>query len=83
MLDAQGVQIILDDIEAQYQNGLITIIEKLEKMLGEIDCHIFNHIDRQSIYADDKLSSFTRAEKMLRQLHRIERFKNKLDLFVR
>ena len=82
-LDAHCVQFILDDIESQYQNGLITIIEKLEKMIGEIDNHIFNHNDSQIVYNDIKLNSYERAEKMLRQLHRIDRFKNKLDLFVK
>jgi len=83
MLDEQCVQFILDGIQSQYQQGLMTTIEKLEKMIGEVDSHICNHTDSQSVYADDKLSSFERAEKMLRQLQRIERFKDKLDLFVR
>ena len=83
MLDAQATQFILDDIEAKYQQGLITITEKLEQMIGEVECHIINHKESQSVYKDDYLNSYDKAEKMLRQLSRIERFKNKLDLFVR
>ena len=83
-LDAQAVQLILNNIEAQYQNGLIDITQKLKKMIGEVELHISNNKDNSlSMYSDKELSSYEKAEKMLRYLERIECFKNKLDLFVR
>lgn len=84
LLDAQAVQLILNDIEAQYQNGLIDITQKLKKMIGEVELCISNNKNNSlSMYSDKELSSYEKAEKMLRYLERIECFKNKLDLFVR
>jgi hypothetical protein len=82
-LDAQSTQFNLDDIEAKYQQGLITVSDKLEQMINLVENHITFHLESQSVFDDDKLSSYERAEKLLRQLHRIERYKNKLDLFVK
>jgi len=83
MLDAQAIQFKLDEIESKYQNGLITITEKLYQMIDLVESHITSHLESQSVYKDDFLSSYERAEKQLRQLNRIDRFKNKLDLFVK
>ena len=83
-LDAQAVQLILNDIEVQYQTGQMDITQKLKKMIGEVECHISDNKDNSlSMYSDKELSSYEKAEKMLRYLERIECFKNTLDLFVR
>ena len=81
-LDAQSTQIKLDDIESKYQQGLITVTDKLNQMIDSIEYHITAHLSSQSDYNDRLISSYERAEKQLRQLNRIERFKNKLDLHV-
>ncbi len=80
-LDAQGIQNELDAIEAQYQAGLIMVTEKLEAMIDLVEAHINSHIAGIPTW-NPMLSSYDKAERQYRLLKRIERFKNRLELFV-
>ena len=81
-LDAQGIQNELDAIEAQYQAGLIMVTEKLEAMIDLVESHINSHIAGIPTWNQTMLSSYDKAERQYRLLKRIERFKNRLELFV-
>lgn len=81
-LDAQATQIELDAIETQYQAGLVNVTEKLERMIELVEAHINDHIASIPSYDHKMLSSYDTAATQYRLLKRIERFKDRLELFV-
>lgn len=85
MLDKQEVQAQLDEIESQYSLGLVNEIEKLDAMIDAINAHTEAHM--ASYWAEwrenPQYSQYRLAGYLVRQLKRVEKFKDRLDLHLR
>jgi hypothetical protein len=80
MLDAKLIQSALDEIQKSYANGMVTQFDKLHQMIDLIDAHV--NLYKKERNLDDITNQYDKAEGLLRQMNRVDRFLLKLNLYV-
>jgi hypothetical protein len=83
MLDQTVVQMQLDEINNKYSSGLITLAEKLVDMITVVDVHTATHrLEAKELTSFSVSSQYDKAQELLRQIRRCERFEKRLDLHI-
>lgn len=85
MLDLQATQDKLDSVQAQYANGMMTLWEKLHKMVDDVDQHVAAHEKEQKTFAvrlPEDANQYDKAHTLLRQMRHVDKFMAALNFYI-
>lgn len=82
MLDAKLVQEEIDSIQNQYRQGLVSLWEKLTKMIGAADAHIAADTKLWEASRDKSVNQLEQAKDHYEHIRRIDKFADKLNLYI-